>query len=1338
MAQQTGSISFEAVGGFSSYASGQFTTTEDVAQMSQPNLSPYFSHPMSDVWDATENPDGYWKRITTSVQFTTYDMQVEHDGSGGWAHFAGNVTSGNPFVRFEPMPIVTIKPSTKYTFVVDVDTVDAASTITRMTLTLFSGSAQSDCIDPFSTTGSLAVLGRTGTYYVSGTTKASISNVTGLCRSYLQVYGTGTFDVYLRVSLYEGEYSGPYKPYVDQSLITRVSTAETAIEQNAENILLRATKTEAQQLAQPNLAPITAAPLDSVYNATTNPNGYWKTTPASWFTSLEDGWVHVERDNTEGTGAANTVAWRPRPAEGIVAGGVYTILTEIRNNHSTVSTVGSYDIYLQQQANNQFWGNVEQIVPGSPDDGTSTTTTVPIGKCGESYVLRSYRLADAEHLSGDPSELFRYNFRLPAGCKFDFDIRQSVYEGIYEGPYKPYSGTQLYASQAQLKVANDEIDLRVEKSGVIAAINASTEAEGGSAVKISADKVQIDGTTTFTSGTTLADYVEGKAQDAADSVVVGGRNLLRSSGVWEQGTWNTSTGAHIASTTRLRSSKDGWYVPVEPNATYVIGRHAVDSSVDYHVVLYAYDSSGAYVLTDSVTTWITSFPYTYVPATATRLEVGIRRSDNANISVSEAAAARLKLERGNKATDWSPAPEDVTSRTQRIYYRTSSSTAPTSQYMPTAWVTETGDKWAANSTTVANWTAKATKLTNGTTKYPYLFTCEQRQMGDGTLAYTTVLLDETTTVIDGGSIITNSIDANKLTVYDATIGKIKADAIDVSSIKIGDLDGASTVVSNAANGKSAYDRHTAYRGTCSTAAGTAAKVVACTGFALATGATVEVYCSTANTANVPTLNVNSTGAKAVWINGAVASASNPCKWLAGDTVTFTYDGTRFRASLPVEGYVTEGTGGGLMVHRKSDATTGVQITDSVEILQNGNVMTRVDENGMTLYDGSGTADANVVASFGEDLIELGKGSEDAVIKLCNGVATMSVENFEFIFRRVGGYLTLKTVPSANAATYSRIQLDSGTLSLETYSENEDLHAAVNVTSLSGHDPRVQIRGILELDTPLADAYIDSVSTSKLNGTIPTSKLDGTIATSKLDGTIADANLPTKGSAGTAGTSSATSGATLAVPYVTTDAYGRVTAKGTHTHTIGSLAASAVTTGEFDAARIPNLDASKINAGTFDAARIPSLNASKINAGTFNAARIPNLNASKINAGTLASARLPTVPVDKGGTGQTGVEKSTDIAAAMSAASGVTISAAQVATWGKVMQVLITAKATAAKSGTWTVGTMTAGHRPELVTFGTSNLAAIEQCRMGTDGAVSVAGTLAANASVSLSFTYLLA
>lgn len=49
-------------------------------------------------------------------------------------------------------------------------------------------------------------------------------------------------------------------------------------------------------------------------------------------------------------------------------------------------------------------------------------------------------------------------------------------------------------------------------------------------------------------------------------------------------------------------------------------------------------------------------------------------------------------------------------------------------------------------------------------------------------------------------------------------------------------------------------------------------------------------------------------------------------------------------------------------------------------------------------------------------------------------------------------------------------------------------------------------------------------------------------------------------AGTAGTNSATSGATLAVPYVTYDAQGHITASGTHTHTIDSIDLTSAVTG----------------------------------------------------------------------------------------------------------------------------------------------------------------------------------
>lgn len=79
-------------------------------------------------------------------------------------------------------------------------------------------------------------------------------------------------------------------------------------------------------------------------------------------------------------------------------------------------------------------------------------------------------------------------------------------------------------------------------------------------------------------------------------------------------------------------------------------------------------------------------------------------------------------------------------------------------------------------------------------------------------------------------------------------------------------------------------------GTCSTAAATAAKVVSCSNFALITGAEITVKFTTTNTAANPTLNVNSTGAKAIYYRGSAISAG----YLAANrTYTFRYNGSQY-------------------------------------------------------------------------------------------------------------------------------------------------------------------------------------------------------------------------------------------------------------------------------------------------------------------------------------------------------------------------------------------------------------------------------------------------------------
>lgn len=110
------------------------------------------------------------------------------------------------------------------------------------------------------------------------------------------------------------------------------------------------------------------------------------------------------------------------------------------------------------------------------------------------------------------------------------------------------------------------------------------------------------------------------------------------------------------------------------------------------------------------------------------------------------------------------------------------------------------------------------------------------------------------------------------------------------------LEGFQTTVTNVQRtAEEANDRGVAYSGTSSTGASTADKVAACTNFELVAGATVTVRFSAANTSTgAITLNVNNTGKRTVYVNGAATSSSNQLLWGANANVTFTYDGSYWR------------------------------------------------------------------------------------------------------------------------------------------------------------------------------------------------------------------------------------------------------------------------------------------------------------------------------------------------------------------------------------------------------------------------------------------------------------
>lgn len=104
------------------------------------------------------------------------------------------------------------------------------------------------------------------------------------------------------------------------------------------------------------------------------------------------------------------------------------------------------------------------------------------------------------------------------------------------------------------------------------------------------------------------------------------------------------------------------------------------------------------------------------------------------------------------------------------------------------------------------------------------------------------------------------------------------------------------------------------------------------------------------------------------------------------------------ASKTATSYVTKITGqNGIMVHPSTDDDTGVRITSDVDIMRDGNSVLNVGtqgdttstDAGVTIYDG--TASRNVVASFDSDEVSLGANSNSSTIDMCGGAFKFSID-----------------------------------------------------------------------------------------------------------------------------------------------------------------------------------------------------------------------------------------------------------------------------------------------------------------------------------------------------------
>lgn len=227
----------------------------------------------------------------------------------------------------------------------------------------------------------------------------------------------------------------------------------------------------------------------------------------------------------------------------------------------------------------------------------------------------------------------------------------------------------------------------------------------------------------------------------------------------------------------------------------------------------------------------------------------------------------------SSATESQGRARSAQARSQLVYVSKKANTGSVASN--TTWVTQSADVQNTWTTTRPTYSSE----------YPILFVATQSQsvaqMAAGnTCSCTTPVKDTTTTVIDGGHLITGTVDATAL----------KANTLKVTNFTQDDQQVISDRVTNAVFDASVAALRALY-GTCATGAGTSSKSVSCSDFQLVTGASVRVRFNNANTVQGKlTLNVNGTGAKPVYVNGTEVSGTNLLLWATNAVIAFTYDG----------------------------------------------------------------------------------------------------------------------------------------------------------------------------------------------------------------------------------------------------------------------------------------------------------------------------------------------------------------------------------------------------------------------------------------------------------------
>lgn len=423
------------------------------------NLSPFYAHDFTDV--STTDAECYWHTLTTAKTEQLSD---------GWAHVTLDNSAGTGAIYAYATVRTPFLPIVAGTLMVEIRNVQVAAegrwgigrTVQGLTFTALDVTED-------------------GTYYRPCTVNDPTSAVALSLRFY--AFAGVSVELDARISYYQGEYTGAYKPYnADTANLTRDYATKTWTKQTAEDYSIGAAQKYTATIANPNLSPFFDHPGGSY--ASRGATDYW-TSELSPYGSVEqyragvdvngsaigDGWAHyeVERDGLNASSAATTSFCNLRcyraPYGEWKAGTRYTLLAEFRN---VTFLDGDTRGRLVFRPVRKSTASTFSIFESATDVQSYVT---------EGVTLR-IQLKTYDELTDARTQVLDGFFGFSVGCRVAFDVRLSIYENAigedgkpitYEGPWKPYVTGQdalskEYTTKSELTVGLKGIRTEVSQT----------------------------------------------------------------------------------------------------------------------------------------------------------------------------------------------------------------------------------------------------------------------------------------------------------------------------------------------------------------------------------------------------------------------------------------------------------------------------------------------------------------------------------------------------------------------------------------------------------------------------------------------------------------------------------------------------------------------------------------------------------------------------------------------------------------------------------------------------------------------------------------------------------